>query len=372
MPPFQVIDRQEDPSARLAIETSNSIANNIRQKQAAKMALLEMQVKIKMADSEQKKALLERNKNIFETAIKMKEQGFDGGMIMKGLSSLYGADTFQALAEGGNSMNEFAKNVGDSPGTGERELRGAQTSKAQAEAGTQNRVNAMLDQQMGGGGDGSGNTARGMVLSGINGTSPQLTNLDADQQKIIAEERAKSTVRAEPFMKQYAVMKNQFMEGLNELPPISDKPGQAKLDGFINGIKAEYGNKSMPGVQAVNRSLDGIALTVANIANGGGRATSDQDRKAIRETLPDYGMPRATMSRLFQYIEAGFPTLNSYSNLPDKDRAKQLKSFMQQGVSTVVEADRTRAKRIKDKFPSATDADVEAALEAIHQKEGAF
>lgn len=378
MPQVQVIKREADPLAQQISNAGTGIADVILKKQAMQLTAMELKQKAAAAQDEGKKLEWDRASKLTEQFIALKDK-YPNEMAMKMMSSVYGPDVWKLMNVAGQTYNNIYSSMKEQPESAAYQKTMGEVAESEQETGMKSRINAMLDGQAqegataGGGMSGSGmGAARGMVLSGMTGTSPQWKNIGAEQDLIVAQERAKSMVRAEPFMKQYKVMKSQFMDALKELPPISDKPGQAKIDGFINGIKAEYGSKAMPAVQSVNRSLDGIALTVANIANGGGRATSDQDRKAIRETLPDFGMPTATMERLFEYIEAGFPVLNGYTELPDKDRTSQLKSFMQNAVTTVVENDRRTAAKMKAKFPQATEEEINEALRTIHAEEGAY
>lgn len=366
MPQLQVIERQMDPSAQLAIQTSQNIAQNIRQKQASQIALLEMQQRAKLAKSEEQKALLERKKTIFETSLKMKEQGFDGAMIMKGLSNLYGKDVWPALAEGGKSMEEFANLMGDSPGTPEDQLKGAQTSKAVAETGTQERINTMLDNQTRGAAVGGNATpsSSGMVMSDLNVGGMKLTNLAGRTQEIQAEERAKAGVKAEPFVKQYKVFKANYYDGLSEIGGLPQMAGEAKVKGFLEGVGAEFNDNTA--VQSSNRLRKAVALSLANIANGG--RASDKDAEAILPAIPDYTVPQATAESLFEFLEAGLPGL-SLENTNEKDRGKKLKDFSSLAVTTILERDKRRVRNFKSAYPNATEADINTMLQAFRERE---
>lgn len=283
MPPFQVIDRQVDPSAQLAIQTSNSIAQNIRQKQASALALMELKQKAKESDNEIEKARFERKAKILDYAFKLKDQGVEGPMLIKAVHDFGGEDTFPTLAEGGQRVDELLKTLGDAKGNGEREGRLALARKNSAEASTAEMVNARLANMQGdaqGGNFPPGTTVNAGGLSMP--LNPRLT--DTEQ----------ATVGGAENVDKYTT---EFFNNFTKAPSLSE----AQKIAIDSNEPYIAGKGNLGDIQSTKQSL----MAIIPFAKGGKQLT-EGEKKAFSDLLRLSGKSNARITRDYNTFRTEF------------------------------------------------------------------
>jgi len=361
MPGAQVLQRQVDPTLQGAIQTNQNIQDSIYKKQAAKMAISELQLKAKNSKNAAEKEVLTRKAAAAQYVSDQIAKGQPAGPVLKIAANVWGAENvFGGLGEAGKSAEDFYKQLNPS----------AETQSAAASANLKNaqadRLNAMDNGMGGGGGVGSND----FVTTSLNSQGLPIRESPSGKaavakQETLGREQGKFEALAAPIRASYEGFSSMLDDAVANRIDIGlgDSAAAAYIQGGLTSMIAETGK--IPEVQAFKRVSDLTALQLASFFNRG--RPSEVDAKAAKIALTSILYPEATNRLLDKFMRIALSTPDLLS--PTVTPENQLSRFGG-AVATfnekVIAIDMKLVKFMKDRGES--DQDIEAALEERHSK----
>jgi hypothetical protein len=302
MPQVQMIQFEKDPGAEAMRSVADSIRDSVEKKHQFEIMKQELVIKAKMANTEEEKARIDRQKLVLDSAAKAFDQGIfknpqSAQAWIRMTSNNLGSEAFDHLSAFGESVAGMQSPQAD--------LQQAQVGSEAAQGKKYASESALMDQirqgMSGGGGQGGsgGPIITGGNVGGIQWANPEAAaKLRYDETK--AGQQATQDVATQPVKRLYTQYKDYMGRAVKEMSGLGSSAAEAYVKGTSAQLNAMVGN--MPGVQAAMKAKQAMALAGGSLLNKG--RPTEMDALAADNIIPDVKYTEATNKALEQFWDA--------------------------------------------------------------------
>ncbi len=373
MPTLQVINREEDPDAKMLQSGSQAIAESILKAKTLQATKHYYDILGKGAETEAQKQQLEEKKQylgLMERAQKIQDPEVRQAVVSAGLKVLHTgkAGGMDIMAGVGDDLMEISKTLKPDEGAASPEqLAGAQRENQLADA-AKNRAEAKYYENPGafmqalqGGGQGSPSGAGGFTPSQAvirtPGGSITMENLAGEQAKARAHAVGAGQGGQQVSLRQVSEGVDTYLKTLDkaiqEVGGASRTGAQASLKAIMGQVNSPF--KTDSAVAALTPQVDPLGLQIATFINGG--KPTDKDAIVGSTILPRLEYPAATNKILKQRLK---------SMLSMKDPSAVFN--MAEQTANIASVDTKFAEALRQQ--GRDDTYINKTLEEIHKQRG--